>query len=337
MLKGVAKDAVYYALIIIFLGATLYFMSPALFKQAPPTPSNPVMINRADFATVNLTILTSSKCKVQCDSVKVEEVVKSFLVNVNTKTLNVETPEGAAFAEKFNITLVPAYVMDKSLLNNSRYSEFARYVNNVSDGFVVGTLETASGYLFNAAPVENDLKLFVTAYDANSILLQNKTYNVLKRFNNSLNFTMHYVINKDENGSLSSKNGAMELVEAAIQLCAFENRSQYSLEAVMCRSRDITTCRNAGSIAFCAQFWETCTDTWNINSTLITTCGKTQNATLFQREMEATKQFNVLAVPTMVIGGRYKIVGNELSEQELFSTVCGVYPSLKACTLSVSR
>ena len=91
MFKGFSKDAAYYALIGIFLIATIYLLSPALFRQISlPTSGPSIITTPTNFSAVNLTILYSSKCKAFCDTSRVEAALKSTLVNLHVEKVDVD-------------------------------------------------------------------------------------------------------------------------------------------------------------------------------------------------------------------------------------------------------
>src|SRR3989344_1995842 len=176
MIRGIGKDAVYYALIIVFIGASLFLLTPSLFQSAPGPAGGGIIISPNNFSTVNLTILTSSKCKTLCNTRSVETSVSNLLVNVNINRVDVETPQGKQLAEQNNISLVPAYFFDSSLEQSRTFPTFSQYVRRTSNGFVLNTLEVTSGYLFGKnASASPEMVLFVASFDPNSLQMQNTT------------------------------------------------------------------------------------------------------------------------------------------------------------------
>ncbi len=337
MLKGIHEDAVYYALIVIFLAATLYLLSPALFRISPPTPSNPVITSPVNATLVNLTILTSSQCKALCDTSRIEGVLTDLLVRVNVTGVDVETEAGRRLAEEYNVTLVPAYVFDYSLNKSPAFGSFSKYIRQSGKGFVVNTLEASSGYLFRNQESDNaTLDLYVSTLNVPSIVFQNTTFNVLRRFNNTLGFNLHYVL-KNDSGVIKGMFFDMEGIEAAIQLCMLRADSQNATKAIACRGRDILSCYNSSptGVGFCAQFWQVCVGPW-FDTVAIERCVKTENQTLLRQEFaETSNKSYVSAVPTAVIGNQYMLIG-EQDEFKLLSTICAVYPLLDGCIIRVS-
>ncbi len=334
----IQSDAIYYALIIVFVGATLFLVSPYLFKA----PNSANIITTPDkLVPVDLVVLTSSKCKVLCETSAVESNIANNVAYLNVTRLDVETQEGKRFATNHNLTLVPAYVFSSTLSQRPEFSNsiinFSQYVRKVNEGYVLSTLETQSGYLYNNAPsLSSDWKLFVTSYNPASLRFENASLNVLRKFNESINFSLHFVVG-DVNGTLSSIGGPVELVEDSIQLCALQSGSKNALNAINCRSEEILGCYNSSQQAsFCAQVWQPCMQGWGINDSVITRCVRSQNHTLLANEAQVAIDNRIIGVPTTIIGNQYKLFGGR-SESDLLSAICGVYPSLAGCTISVRQ
>ena len=337
MFKGISKDAAYYALIGIFLIATIYLLSPALFRQSPfPSGGPSVITGSNNFSQVNLTVLFSSNCKAFCDSSKVEASLKDVFVNLNVKRLDVETTQGKALANQANVSLVPAYVFDSSVTQSPAFPRFGPGLVQFGGRYVLDTAEASSGYLFTNEPSSTPaITQFVASFDLNSILFQNKTFEVLKRFNNSINFTVRYIV-VVQNNSFHSVNGKIELIEDVIQLCAVQSGSPNALNAIACRSREIRQCLNESTASgFCAQFWQTCIGGWGIDTNETENCVRTQNQTMLFVEADSTADNKVTAVPTTIIGNQYRLVG-QATEFELFSNLCAIYPSLPGCVIRIS-
>ncbi len=332
MFKGVEKDAVYYALIIIFLGFTLYLLSPALFRQAPQTAIPPIITTPSNITQVNITLLTSSKCKILCETDKIKSVIKKLLLSVHFNEVEVESPTGKELASKYNISLVPSYIFDESLKNSPFFSSFSVYVRQSGRDFILDTLDTESGYLFGRISTQFPaLTLVGASYDINSIVFQNTTFKVLQRFNDTLNFTLRFAV-KHADGNFSSINGYSELVEDTIQVCALESGSKNTLNAISCRSNDILNCYSSQAVGFCAQFWKVCVGGWGINETLVEQCVRTKNNTILLNEAKFALENEIKHIPTIIIGNQYKLVGN-VSEVKLLSYICGIYPTLQGCVL----
>ncbi len=334
MIKLNKEDGIYYALIIIFLGATLYLLAPALFKQGS-TPSNPVIVNGLNSTPVNLTILSSSSCKILCQTIEIEASLKSIFGQVNVRRLDVNSTEGRAIADQHNLTIVPAYLLDSSVQRSPAFSRFSNFLWRSGDSFILASLDTQSGFLFRNEPSATpSLVLFGTSFDINSINTQNKTFSVLSRFNNSVNFSMHYAVHS--NGTyLTSPNGHVELIEDALQLCAMRQNSPNIWNAISCRSSEIARCTtNSSDAAFCAQFWKTCIGGWGLNTDDVEACVRTENLTIQIEEAKITQDNEINSVPTTIVGNQYRFVGQK-TELGLFGLICGVYPDLPACTITV--
>ena len=339
MFKGFSKDAAYYALIFIFLAATLYLLLPALFRQSPfPTGGPSIITTPNNFSTVNLTILYSSKCKAFCDSSKIEASLKTAFVNLNVQRLDVETASGKAFANQLNVSLVPAYTFDASVSKSPAFPRFGNGLVKTGESYLLTTSEVSSGYLFQNEPSATlSITQFGASFNVNSLAFQNITFETLKRFNNSINFTIHYAV-REANGSFVSPSGYSELSEDALQLCAVKSGSPNALNAIACRSRAIMECyaANSPAVAFCAQFWKECIGGWGMDENATELCVRTTNQTLLSKEVNATIENQITAVPTTIIGNQYRLVG-QTTPFELFSSLCAIYPSLGGCTVPLSN
>ncbi|MDP3742523.1 MAG: hypothetical protein Q8R15_04365 [Candidatus Micrarchaeota archaeon] len=339
MFKGFSKDAAYYALIGFFLIATIYLLSPALFRQVSLPTGGPSVISASNnFSAVNLTILYSSKCKAFCDTNRVEAALKSSLVNVKVERVDVETTAGKALANQFNVTLVPAYTFDSSVANNPAFPRFGTGLIKIGTNYLLVTSETTSGYLFQNHPSATpEITQFVASFNVKSLVFQNTTFETLKRFNNSINFTIHYAVRK-VNGSFESISGYSELSEDALQLCAVQSGSPNALNAIACRSRAIMECyaANSPAVAFCAQFWKECIGGWGMDENATEQCVRTTNQTLLSKEANATLDNKITNIPTTIIGNQYRLVG-QVNAFELFSSICAIYPRLSGCSIRISN
>ncbi len=332
-------NRIYYALILIFVGLTLYFLLlPPFFANRQVQQSTPIITSPTNFPSINLTVFYSSKCKAFCDSTAVENALKRLFVSLNIKRVDVETPEGKQLAIYHGISLVPGYLFDPSIKKSPGFEQFKPNLRETDPNyFVLNTLETASGYLFLTEETRDpSLVLFVTSYDPPSLRMLNKTFSVLKRFNNSINFTLHYVVS-NENETLSSINGETELVEDAIQLCAVETENKNALKGVLCRTREILGCLNSSDApAICASFWKLCLQGWGMDADEIEQCVLTRNQTLLERQANVSMASGIGAVPTMFIGNKYRVIG-EVDNLDLFSSICAIYPRLEGCVLRVRQ
>ncbi len=326
------SDAVYYALILIFVGFTLYMLlTPNFFGSRQQGPTTPIITTPTRFPPVNLAILTSSQCRAFCDTSEMEATLRSVFVSLNIERLDVETAEGRDFAMFLNLGLVPAYVFDNSVERSPAFQSFSPNLRLVQDRHVVSMVETASGYVFNdEASEEPSITLFITSYDPPSLRFLNTTVGVLNRFNNSINFSLRYVVN-EVNGTLSSVSGPVELVEDAIHLCALNTSHPNAVNSIACRAREILSCYNSSQAAsFCAQFWKLCLSGWSIDVEKVEQCVRNHNETLLRSEARFALQKRIGAVPTMIIGNQYRFIGG-LPALDLLQAICAVYPDLEGC------
>ncbi|MBI4406342.1 hypothetical protein HY571_00320 [Candidatus Micrarchaeota archaeon] len=332
-MSGKTNDAAYYALILIFVGFTLYLLlTPNFFGSPSQQPSAPIITTPTRFPSVNLTILTSSQCRAFCDTTEMEETLRSVFVSLNIKRLDIESQEGREFAMFLNLGLVPAYVFDFGVRNSPAFQPFSPNLRPVQDKYVVSMVETASGYVFNdVASEEPSIILFIASYDPHSLRFLNTTVGVLNsRFNGSINFSLRYVVS-DNNGTLSSVTGPVELIEDAIHLCALNTSHPNAVNSIVCRAREILSCYNSSqSASFCAQFWKACLSGWSIDVNEVEQCVRNHNSTILRREEEFSRQRRIGAVPTMIIGNRYRVIGG-LTQLELLQAVCAIYPGLEGC------
>ncbi len=68
-----------------------------------------------DAVEVALTVLTSESCGTACDTSQILSVSKQLFIGVKVETVDVDTAEGKALAEEYDIEKVPAYLFDEKV------------------------------------------------------------------------------------------------------------------------------------------------------------------------------------------------------------------------------
>ncbi|MDP6139538.1 MAG: hypothetical protein QGI89_05640, partial [Candidatus Woesearchaeota archaeon] len=66
-----------------------------------------------------------------CDNKRVLSILNNFFPNINAEKINFETSKGKEIAETFDITVLPAYILDSNFKEAYNYNKLANAFNEV--------------------------------------------------------------------------------------------------------------------------------------------------------------------------------------------------------------
>ncbi|MBU90619.1 hypothetical protein CMO94_03670 [Candidatus Woesearchaeota archaeon] len=149
---------------------------------------------------VQLTILNND-C-FNCDNKRVLSILNNFFPNINAEKINFETSKGKEIAETFDITVLPAYILDSNFKEAYNYNKLANAFNEVDGNFIMKNTVSNANFYISREEISNKLDLFVKANQVASLTAEDNLEEFLDEFEDDVNFEKH-----DENSEIVKELG----------------------------------------------------------------------------------------------------------------------------------
>ncbi|MAE42376.1 hypothetical protein CMO93_01280 [Candidatus Woesearchaeota archaeon] len=134
-------------------------------------------------AEVKLKVLNSKDC-FNCQTARVMSILKSFYPNLNVENVDFETEEGKEIAERFNLDVLPAYIVDSGIVDAYNYNKLSSAFNEVKDSFVMKNTVSNANYYFARKEISNKLDLFLQPGKEASLKTEKNLKEFLEAFDN---------------------------------------------------------------------------------------------------------------------------------------------------------
>jgi len=143
--------------------------------------------NYIEDVEISLKVLNSKKC-FNCDTARVLSILRDFYPNINVENIDIETEAGKDLAEKFDLNLLPAYIMDSKLEEAYNYDKLSNTFTKVDDDFIMKNTAANSNYYFTRENVPNKLDLFVQRNHGASLRAGKNIEEFLELFDDKIEF-----------------------------------------------------------------------------------------------------------------------------------------------------
>ncbi len=288
---------------------------------------NPGQANAActytDPVPVDLIVLNDQKCGTACDTTRIVQVSQQLFLGIKSRTVDVSSEEGKTLVQKYNITVVPAYIYGKSVEQTKSWTADLQTAFKKDDDGTYRLLDEVTGatYFISAEArkayydaigiVKGDNKpqidFFVMAYcpygnQAEEAIAP--VYNLLK---DKAIFNPHYVIYSNyqgggsdycmNNGNLCSMHGIQEVHQDVRELCVnkyfgIDKWFQFALAMNSnCSAQNADSC------------WEAVATSLKLDVAKIKTCQDNESIALLNAEKALGDKLKVSGSPTVFVEG----------------------------------
>lgn len=143
-----------------------------------------------DDVEVKLTVLNSQNC-FNCQTNRVVSILKNLYPNLDTEEIDFETNEGQAIVNGFNVSVLPAYILNSTLTEAYNYEKFSNAFNEIYGNFVMKNTVANANFYFEREEIPNKLDLFLQQDQEASLKAEENLEEFLKVFGGKVNLDKH--------------------------------------------------------------------------------------------------------------------------------------------------
>ena len=290
---------------------------------------------------VNVTLLSDKRCA-ECDTKRFEGMIRQRVANPVLTSLDYADAQGKAMFEKIKPAQLPVAVFDATLdADKEAATVFARNQRVVGDLKVV-----AMGGSWNPACADeggcdkddckntlqcrkeepNKLEIFAMSQCPFGVKGFDAMQEVLKNFNNEIDFSIHYIGNGDAAKGLTSMHGQGEVDEDIRQLCAIKKypKKYKFMEYIWCRDKNIKDTN-----------WESCaSEKSGFDAKALKKCFEGEDGKkLLEASFKYSAESGMSSSPSWLVNGKYKFSG---IDAETIKTNFCAHNKIKGCENKLS-
>jgi predicted DsbA family dithiol-disulfide isomerase len=290
---------------------------------------------------VNVTLIGDKRCA-ECDTKRIEGMIRQRVANPVLTTVDYADAAGKALYDQIKGTQLPAAVFDATLDGDKEAAmAFARNMKPVGNYKVVSMggawnpvcadeggcdKDECKNTLQCRKEVENTLEVFVMSQCPFGVKGLDAMQEVLKNFDNKIDFQVHFIGQGDAAKGLTSMHGQGEVDEDMREICAIKKypKNYKFMDYIWCRDKNIKDTN-----------WESCTgEKVGIDAKAIKKCFDGEDGKkLLEESFKYSAQLGFGASPTWLVNGKYKFSG---VDPETINTNFCAHNKLKGCENKLS-
>jgi len=305
--------------------------------QSTSTTINPIVTTTINEERLDVIVLNDRKCST-CDTSRIIAITRNIFPTSNIIEIDINTEEGRALAEQYDILVLPAYIFGSNLPEMKNYQRNANAFEKRGDKYVLKPDVTgASHYVSEEArrkflerickgieKVEKpNFKIFYMSFCPFGIQAMKAIAPVANLFKNKVEIEPHFVIYENylgggpeyciENGQLCSMHGINELNEDIRQACVWKYEKEKFWNYTMC-------VMNKCSLTNVETCWESCAEKVGVDIDRIKDCQSNEGASLMSAEKELNERYNVRGSPTMFLND--KLYQGRRTPEDIKNYIC---------------
>lgn len=164
---------------------------------------------------LNVFVLNDRDKCFNCDTSRVLSILEGWFGAINDEEVYINTKEGRNLAEKFEASMLPAYIFDGNLSANPKFEELKQIFEKKEYGYALSRDVAGSTFYFKREPAPNKIDLFVISGDSASIKAENNLKQFLETFK-EVKFDRH-IANDEITKELAIKNFPTFLINNQIK------------------------------------------------------------------------------------------------------------------------
>ena len=158
---------------------------PEDIELHPPTTVIPIQSN-------DYIILNSEDC-INCDTERVQNIIKNWFPNIKSNTLDYNSLQGDKLVEQLDITLLPAYIFDKDIADLDNFNKLSQAFKEEEEYYVLSPEASGGTYYLERENLPNKIELFVLNGDANSARAEKNAKALINGNEADISFSIHEV------------------------------------------------------------------------------------------------------------------------------------------------
>ncbi len=296
----------------------------------------------AEPAAVSVTVLGDKRCT-DCSTDRYVGMLKSRIENPVIKAMDYTEAEGKTLYESLgNKGNLPMVLFDASLEKDSEASQlFARHLQPAGSYRTLALggswnpvcmneggckLPECKNTLACRAETPKKLEVFVMSQCPYGVRALDAMNDVLKAFENKIDFTVHFIPQGDPK-NLQSMHGQAEVDENIREICAakYYGKNMKYMDYIWCRNKNIRDTN-----------WQACTGgQTGIDTKVIEKCfAGDEGKKLLEQDMGVAQSLGIGASPTWVANGKFKFSG--IDAASIQSSFCAQNKGLKGCEKAIT-
>jgi len=168
-----------------------------------------------------------------------EDLLKNFILGLDCTRISSDTPLANSLIKEFNVELLPAYFIEKSVQKDKGFRRVAMFLKEGKDYFYVKPTFVGGTFFVNRKSIPWRIDVFFSPFGRNSSHLVELLRGLIKKAP-QLHLEIHFLAQEEKNGFQTLSGKSYELEEILRCLCIKELYS-YSklLEYLSFRLKDI--------------------------------------------------------------------------------------------------
>ncbi len=130
----------------------------------------------------NVFILNDRENCFNCDTIRVLNILKEWFGALNSTEIDYNSDEGRKLAEKFDVKLLPIYILDENITKAPRFEQIKQIFVKTNDNYLLSEAAAGSAFYFKRNDIPNKLDLFVITGDNASIKAETNLKEFLEAF-----------------------------------------------------------------------------------------------------------------------------------------------------------
>lgn len=135
-------------------------------------------------AKTGVIVLNARKECFNCDTQRISSLIESWFGALDAREVDYSSKEGRAIADKYNVNLLPAYILEEKISNSSSFEQFRQIFIKKNNAYVLKDDAAGATFYFRRENMPNKLDLFVKENDAASIKAEKNLQEFLNNFKN---------------------------------------------------------------------------------------------------------------------------------------------------------
>lgn len=131
---------------------------------------------------INVLIVNDRKNCFNCDTMRILSILESWFDSVNAKEIDYNTNEGRELIEKFDVKMLPFYILDENITRKQAFGQSKQAFINKKGSYSLSDDASGSSFYFRRPNEQNKLDLFLNLNDANSIQAEKNLQEFLGSF-----------------------------------------------------------------------------------------------------------------------------------------------------------
>lgn len=166
---------------------------------------------------INILVVNDRKNCFNCNTGRVLSILEGWFGAANATEIGYNTEEGKALAEKFKMSLLPAYILDGEIATKPKFEQLKQAFAKKNGNYLLNDDVAASTFYFKRDDIPNKIDIFVISGDNTNIMAENSMNEFLSAFKEA-KFEKH----------LSTDSLARELGIKAFPSFLINNRVKFS-------------------------------------------------------------------------------------------------------------